>query len=258
MSRAAQPNGAGLDSTGPKASAGRRSWWQRAMDSDDARLWLVTGPAIVVGTGVSLLFAEHYTGRYGEGGLRAAVYLVLAVAWTLMYLGYIALTHRTFAREDAASLAERLRTRSTGERPAWLNRWGLGMGSTLTWAVSTTVGALLLVVAVMVDPVSRGDAVLRGLSVLLALVSWATVVISEALDYAREAAQHGGIEFADTPEPDFADYVSLSVFITTMMGTGDAELRGTRLRRTVRGHVLVAFAFNSIVVASLATLLLTT
>lgn len=143
----------------------------------------------------------------------------------------------------------RLRTVSRGGSSRALQWWGLGMGGTLSWTLTTTVGAMLLVVAVMIDPAARHDLVLRMVCVGLVIASWGALVTAQALAYARADAQHGGIDFEGSPEPVFGDYLSLAVFISAMFGTGDARCSGTRLRSTIRAHVLVAFGFNSMVVA---------
>jgi len=86
--------------------------------------------------------------------------------------------------------------------------------------------------------------------------SWAILWVSQALEYARMAAQHGGIEFTGEEPPAFEDYLTLSAFVSALFGTGDATLTGRRTRRAMRSHVMVAFGFNAMLVASLATLLL--
>ena len=227
------------------------------MDSDDARFWIACGPALLAAWAVGRLREDAYLDALGPDGVRPLFYSSLATSWTLMYLGYLVLTVHTYARMDHAALRRRLRTVSRGEGSGALKRWGLAMGSPLSWALSTTLGALGLVVLVMVDPAARTDPWLRGLNVLLVLASWGIVAVAHALAYARTDAQSGGVRFAGTAEPVFGDYLSLSVFVTTLYGEGDAQLSGSRLRSLMRGHVLVAFAFNSMVVASLATLLLT-
>lgn len=66
------------------------------------------------------------------------------------------------------------------------------------------------------------------------------------------------MEFAGTPDPVLSDFITLSVCISAMFGPADATLSGRSIRGRLRNHVLVSFAFNSMVVASLATLLLVT
>lgn len=227
------------------------------MDSDDARLWLSSGAAMVLTIPVALLAFDGYGGGQGENSPRMAFYFNFAVIWSLMYAGYIALTWWTYSRHDHRGLVRRLRTVSRGGSSRALQWWGLGMGGPLSWTLTTTVGAMLLVVAVMIDPAARHDLVLRMVCVGLVIASWGALVTAQALAYARADAQHGGIDFEGSPEPVFGDYLSLAVFISAMFGTGDARCSGTRLRSTIRAHVLVAFGFNSMVVATLATLLLT-
>lgn len=94
---------------------------------------------------------------------------------------------------------------------------------------------------------------------LLALVF--TVIVTQTLAYARVQVQDpdgGAIRFAGTTDAIWCDYFSLALGISTMLGPSDAQLQGRRVRTTVRWHALVSFAFNSMVIASLATLMLST
>lgn len=235
----------------------RRSWMRRALDSDDGRVWLAAAVALPVTAGLSLLLEGAWAPGAGLGGLRRMLYVNAGLALVLMYACYLALTLRRYRGLDSRALERTLRTVSRGaRRDGWAVRWGLAYGSTLGWTTSVSVIALVLVIVVMLDPLTRGDVALHVLCAAVVASSWAVLLVSQALAYARIAAQHGGIAFTGTPDPTFTDFLSLATFVSAMFGTGDAVVTGRRTRTAMREHVLVGFAFNSMLLASLATLLL--
>lgn len=150
-----------------------------------------------------------------------------------------------------------LRIHSRGPSERSIGFWRIG--STLSWTVQLSFTALV-VVAMMLDPMIRSHLELRVLGVLVVAVSWGMLVTAQALAYARTYAKSSrtGVEFAGTPDPVLSDFLTLSVCISAMFGPADATLSGRGIRGRLRNHVLVSFAFNSMVVASLATLLLVT
>lgn len=226
------------------------------MDSDDGRLWLATLPALAAGAS-GVLVGREAAAEFPSADWRVMFYGTLGVTQVVMYVVYLWLTLRRFHGLDARTLERDLRTVSRGPRPgSWAVRMGLSYGSTLGWMTSVSVVALVIVVVVMLDPATAGQPLLRVLCALVVVSSWAVLWVSQALAYARMAAQHGGIEFTGEEPPVFEDYLTLSAFVSALFGTGDATLTGRRTRRAMRSHVMVAFGFNSMLVASLATLLL--
>ncbi|MEO9249155.1 DUF1345 domain-containing protein [Citricoccus nitrophenolicus] len=235
----------------------RRNWWQRCMDSDDGRLWVALLPAFPVAYAIT--FPALYLWGQAEERVRApdsaaAALLFMMVFWLLYSLAYALLTLHRYRRLASARLHEDLRTVSRGSTGRFLGWWR--MGSTLSWSAQLAVLALTMVVAVMLIPEARALLALRILGVLAVAASWVLLVLSQTLAYARTNAQVGGIEFAGTPDPSWGDYLSLAIFVSAMLGQGDATLCGRRVRTLMRNHVLVSFGFNSMVVATLATLLL--
>lgn len=235
----------------------RRSWWQRCLDSDDGHLWVALLPAFPVAYAIT--FPALYLWGQAEGSVRApdsaaAALLFMMVFWLLYALAYALLTLHRYRRLTSDRLHEDLRTVSRGSTGRFLGWWR--MGSTLSWSAQLAVLALTMVVAVMLIPEARELLALRILGVLAVAASWVLLVLSQTLAYARANAQDGGIEFSGTPEPSWSDYLSLAIFVSAMLGQGDATLSGRRVRTLMRNHVLVSFGFNSMVVATLATLLL--
>lgn len=120
---------------------------------------------------------------------------------------------------------------------------------------------LVFTIVVMTVPDFRDEFMMKVIAVLVSASNWAAVVVTQSLAYARVQAQDPeamSIYFPGTPEPNWGDYFTLALGVSTMLGPADAQLQGRRVRQTLRWHTLVSFAFNSMVIASLATLMLST
>lgn len=99
---------------------------------------------------------------------------------------------------------------------------------------------------------------LAGASVAL---SWFMVQLIFALHYAhgfyaapRESApdgglQVGGLRFPGTDEPDYWDFIHFAVVIGAAAQTADIAFDSRAMRRIGTVHTLVAFGFNTIVLA---------
>ncbi|MDQ0248099.1 putative membrane protein [Sphingomonas kyeonggiensis] len=82
-------------------------------------------------------------------------------------------------------------------------------------------------------------------------LSWTFSNIIFALHYAhifytagRNGADAGGLEFPDTKEPDYWDFVYFAVCLGMTFQTSDVTISSRRLRRVVTAHCLAAFVFN--------------
>lgn len=58
-----------------------------------------------------------------------------------------------------------------------------------------------------------------------------------------------GLIFPGQEEPDFSDFLHFSLVIGVANQTADVEISSKRIRRTVTAHGLVAFLFNTVVLA---------
>lgn len=241
------------------SSPPKRTWRQKAMDSDDGRFWIAFAPAMILAAAVTLPVVIAWNRAHPDGADRTSnageALLFLMIYWLFYALIYVLLTLRRFRRLSSGQLHEDLRTVSRGPRARTWAIWS--MGTTMTWTAQLAVLALVMVLAVMLIPETRSILAMRILGVLAVAASWVLLVFSQGLAYARANAQEGGVTFAGTPEPEWTDYLSLAIFVSAMIGTGDARLSGRRMRRLMRNHVVVSFGFNSMVIATLATLLIT-
>ncbi len=59
----------------------------------------------------------------------------------------------------------------------------------------------------------------------------------------------GGIEFPDTKEPDYWDFLYLATCLGMTFQVSDTDITSGRMRRVVMFHCLAAFVFNLVIIA---------
>jgi len=98
------------------------------------------------------------------------------------------------------------------------------------------------------------------LSVAAVMLSWALVHTLFLFRYAhlyyeqtekekKEETYTEGLEFPGEKEPDYLDFAYFSFVIGMTFQVSDVEISSKRIRRLVLMHSLVAFAFNTVIVA---------
>lgn len=96
------------------------------------------------------------------------------------------------------------------------------------------------------------------LAFMTVVASWLMVQLIFSLHYAHEyygvddddgARDEGGLEFPGKEEPDYWDFLYFSVCIGVACATADVNIASKGLRRLSTIHCLVAFAFNTVIVA---------
>ena len=98
-----------------------------------------------------------------------------------------------------------------------------------------------------------------GLSLFTLLLSWNFVHVLFATHYAHEYWIDGkGIEFQGEPgkqtEPDFMEFLYFSYTIGMTFQVSDATTNEPSMRRLVLLHAIVAFIFNTVIVAATVNL----
>lgn len=118
-------------------------------------------------------------------------------------------------------------------------------------------GIVLFVVLVAVGGELRGrsSVVTIALVVGTLILAWLFSNIVYALHYAHlfysagEKGDAGGLQFPDTAEPDYWDFLYFSVTLGMTFQTSDVSIASRRMRRVVTGQCLAAFIFNLGVIA---------
>ncbi len=96
---------------------------------------------------------------------------------------------------------------------------------------------------------------LAGLAVVTIMTSWGVTQIAFALHYAHDyyrpdgSDEEKGLRFPDCEDPDYWDFLYFSTSIGATSQTSDTEVRSRALRRLVTLHAIVAFFFNTAVLA---------
>jgi uncharacterized membrane protein len=97
-----------------------------------------------------------------------------------------------------------------------------------------------------------------GLAFGTVIGSWFMVQMIFALHYAHEfygvdeddgARDAGGLDFPGDKEPDYWDFLHFSIVIGAACATADVNFTSKGLRQLGTLHSLVAFAFNTVIVA---------
>jgi uncharacterized membrane protein len=113
--------------------------------------------------------------------------------------------------------------------------------------------------------VKDSSGLLRALHISLAAATivsaWAFIHVMFALHYAHEyfservaktapgADSHAALRFPGTSEPDYLDFLYFSFVIGVACATADIEIWARGMRRTALVHCVLAFFFNSAVLA---------
>ena len=184
----------------------------------------------------------------GVDGPTLLIYFVVLTGYQLLY---VVLTLGAYLRTPWPALrAWAARTEDSGwlRRYVYLDQPGAGL------ALFTSGAALASIVAlVRLDRTALGDLgdVVVALAALLLLTSWATVLVSFAVDYLCKDARRSWreLDFPGEGRQGFGDYLYLSTAVSTTFGTTDVVVLGSRLRRDIAVHGIVSFFFNTVIVA---------
>ncbi len=102
--------------------------------------------------------------------------------------------------------------------------------------------------------IKAGHVALAGVTVLF---SWAFIQVMFALHYAHDyyaAACHGrlaGLQFPGDEHPDYGDFFHFAAIIGTSGQTADVSFSSKPMRRIGTVHCILAYLFNTTVLALL-------
>lgn len=128
-------------------------------------------------------------------------------------------------------------------------------GDAIGWAVQMSVVAFAAALALAVNSEARADLLVVFLGIGSVAGCWGTVVVSYALHYARSHFREGGLHFPGEEPSSFGEFLYVAVMVSASFGTSDVQVQTRALRRTVTTHALIAFAYNTVIVAVLVSVL---
>lgn len=169
-------------------------------------------------------------------------------------IAYVVHTLRAFVRLDAARLRQVLKATDPEDRLGMVGAMLSGTGPTI--AVQWSIIAIAAVLVFTVWPGLLQDPSTVWFSILVVGASWAVTVVAYGVHYARYDVKYGGFEYPGKERGRvFSDYLYLSVQVQTTFSTSDVSLDTAGARSLVTGHTLVSFAFNTVIIAMLITVI---
>lgn len=215
---------------------------------------LLAGTALTFPAGIATgLLMNEIEGRVTERTLTLAT---LFIGWTAIALLFVVLALAVFGRATPSELRRWLiATTPPNER---LKRfwWGFNGGGGIYWAMAGTMLAISALVLIATSRADSGNPLIVATGIAVVVSSMLLIIVSYAVRYAREDATAGGAGFPGDSPRRFADYVYFAAQVSTTFGGSDVELTTTAMRKLVTGHSLVSFAFNTVIVALLVSVLL--
>ncbi|WP_248279076.1 DUF1345 domain-containing protein [Brevibacterium sp. 'Marine'] len=236
--------------------------------SDDMRANIAGVPALVVSLVVvfGLDFSPLGSGAWAKGSAAVSPALtgefitVFLVFWPLFALTYLMWTHVGLNDLDETELIVHARW-TLANRRRWWSRW-FGMGGAVSWATMAAYVAFIFNIFLVTSGAEDSPVISAVLGLANVIASWAVLVYSFALEFMRLDLSGGGspdarqLEFDMDAPREFGDYLTFSVLSSTMTAALPGRAVSRMAWRTVRANVIVAFAFNSVVVATLVSMIL--
>jgi hypothetical protein len=208
-----------------------------------------------IGAGSTLVAEGLYLGISGTGLSVNAIVVSLYVFSSLASLAYFITTFAVFQDADSTTLAAWLAGTAVTGRLSKVQATFAGTGPNIPAQWS---GLAIGSVAVLVfSPSLLRQAWVVALCAVVVTTSWLVTVVSYAVHYARITATVGGLTFPGDEDEGvvFWDCVYLAAQVQTTFSSSDVTIETTLTRRIITGHTLIAFAFNTVIIALLIAVL---
>ncbi|WP_426702487.1 DUF1345 domain-containing protein [Rhodanobacter sp. Col0626] len=166
-----------------------------------------------------------------------AVLIAFDVA-AVVFLGVMALLFNKATPGHMRSQAQALDT----------GRWGV------LWSAVVLSAVVLVALSDELQAAKGGGLLALGIGVLSVILSWLFLNVMFAIHYAHGyygnlGDKHAGLEFPDTPKPDYWDFAYFSIVIGMTFQVSDVQITSNYLRRVVLLHSVIAFFFNVFIIA---------
>lgn len=223
------------------------------MRTDAFRSWMSGAISLVVTAVAAVALAGLTDFRITDSW--DAVVVTYIISWPVYGGTYVVWSLWAYGRLGSGEL-ERHSRREQRTRGRWFRRLGGGVDT-----ANTTVTAAIVAVAVTLVIAQREqfreEPVYVALALLTVATSWVLMVFSFAQAYLRLALlsseRHIVIPYAERTR--LSDFVVLAVFMSTMAATVSASFSSRRAWRLGATNVIIAFTFNSVIIAMMVSLL---
>lgn len=227
-----------------------------------ARWWLPESRrstvVLVVSTAAAMVVGDLPT---GWDDLLARTLDNVVIMLILYFVLYSLLTTLVFVLADRDQVEDWAQSETRG---TFLQRYLLGTAPGPGLSIFVGGAALLVTVfwlpGIFSDASTFSDTKRTMLSVALVVAAWITVAVSFAAAYLAEDVQTDwhALDFPgeeSKEDRELTDYVYLAIAVSTTFGTTDVSFRSPEVRRTATVHAVIAFVFNTVVLAVVVSLL---
>ena len=195
---------------------------------------------------VSIIAAEgRYIGAMGGSLTANAVIVGIYGYYPPSSLSYLILTLAVFQGAGPDTLALWL----TGTEPT--GRLSKAHATATNIPAQWSIVAIGSVVVLVFSASLLGQPWVVVLSAAVVTTSWLVTLVSYAVHYARVATTVGGLKFPGDGDVVFWDCLYLATQVHTTFSSSDVTVETTSIRRKITGHTLLAFAFNTVIIALL-------
>ena len=173
-----------------------------------------------------------------------------ALAWDLTTIAYLIPTLTMIHNPDQVKIRQRAKAID------------IRLGEIIAIVVLAGAFSLFAVGGVLerAKEVQAADRVIHlGIGVLTVFLSWITLHVIYAVHYAhlfydpaerKDAGKvRGGLEFPETKEPDYWDFVYFSLVIGMTCQVSDVQVTARHMRHLVTAQGVIAFFYNTVIVA---------
>lgn len=176
----------------------------------------------------------------------------LLIAWNIGAVLYLVLNTIAMARSTSKTIRWRAKITDEGQFAILI---------LVSLAALAAIGAIVAELGSTKDLKGLDKGLHLGLAGLTILSAWLFIHFTFALHYAHEyfdetkseegekRGLRGGLNFPDTEEPDYWDFLYFSFIIGVASQTADVSIGSKAMRRTSLAHSILAFFFNSAILA---------
>ncbi|MDO5534662.1 MAG: DUF1345 domain-containing protein [Propionibacteriaceae bacterium] len=233
------------------APAPDRLTWRQRLHREGTRAWLSSLAALAAGVGLALVYPLY------EWRTSQWTWLVILSGWAAMALLHLILTWVAFRGLEGQELVEAVSRSQRKERRGRWFRSVMALEGAGSFAVQMATLALVGVLMLLLVGELRSLPVLMAVGAALVTVCWFDVLVVYAVHYARLDVAGDQLVFPDAEaERAFSDYVYVSMGVQATYGLTDMAAATRSMRRTLTLHGLLAFLFNTVIIALIVSLAL--
>jgi uncharacterized membrane protein len=188
---------------------------------------------------ISMLIFIVVSGTLAVMGMRPATAILLG--FDLAAMVFLSILARMFNKATTAHMRSQAKAMDTG-------RWGLlWSGVVLSTVVLVALGSELHAAKV-------GGVLALVIGAVSVVLSWLFLNTMFAIHYAHGfygdyGDKHTGLDFPETPHPDYWDFAYFAIVIGMCFQVSDVQVTSRYLRRVVLLHSVIAFFFNVFIIA---------